>query len=44
MGTAVPRVSASGEATRRPAHPHEAAYRASLPDATELAIGRMFRA
>ncbi|HEV8049371.1 MAG TPA: helix-turn-helix domain-containing protein [Thermoplasmata archaeon] len=32
------------ETTRRPGVPREAAYRASLPDATELAIGRMFRA
>jgi sugar-specific transcriptional regulator TrmB len=39
-----PRANNGGEAARRPAHPHEATYRASLPDATELAIGRMFRA
>ncbi|MCI4329874.1 MAG: hypothetical protein L3J80_03265 [Thermoplasmata archaeon] len=39
-----PRSTTGGEAARRPAHPHEATYRASLPDATELAIGRMFRA
>jgi hypothetical protein len=32
------------ESARRPAVPREAAYRASLPDSTELALGRMFRA
>jgi hypothetical protein len=40
---AAPKVAAP-ETTRRPAVPREASYRASLPDATELAIGRMFRA
>jgi hypothetical protein len=34
----------AGESTRRPVAPREASYRASLPDSTELAIGRMFRA
>ncbi|MCI4362043.1 MAG: hypothetical protein L3J77_02470 [Thermoplasmata archaeon] len=38
------RTTSPGETARRPAHAHEATYRASLPDATELAIGRMFRA
>jgi len=36
--------SAPSEVVRRPGVPREASYRASLPDATELAIGRMFRA
>jgi hypothetical protein len=38
------RAAGPGETARRPSQPHEASYRASLPDATELAIGRMFRA
>jgi hypothetical protein len=39
----VPRIAAI-ESTRRPASPREASYRAALPDSTELALGRMFRA
>jgi sugar-specific transcriptional regulator TrmB len=44
LGLSPPRAAASGEAARRPSHTHEATYRAALPDATELALGRMFRA
>jgi hypothetical protein len=42
-GRSVPRIPAV-ETTRRPTPAREASYRASLPDSTELALGRMFRA
>ena len=34
----------TNETTRRPAAAHESSYRAALPDPSELALGRMFRA
>jgi hypothetical protein len=43
LGVSPPK-TVGGEAARRPSHAHEATYRAALPSANELALGRMFRA